>query len=285
MQDHALLPVEADDEKLGAMAGLLQTAFPGAAHFTRDVLRWQYRDNPDGQVVGFNAWAGHELAGHYVALPMRAVLEGREEKGLLSLNTATHPAHQGKGLFTRLARATYERAAAEGFGFVIGVANANSTHGFTKKLGFTLVSPLRAMIGMGPLPFRAGGPEPQFSHAWGAANLAWRLRHPAYPYSWKEERGHSLILSRRSQYGARYVLGVRPGSLPAGLLPVESGSVMRKVWIGLDPSMHWGGSAYLNIPMRFRPSPLNLIFKDLTAQGRQLDPARVRFDAMDFDIL
>jgi GNAT superfamily N-acetyltransferase len=285
MHEHELRSVEVDDGTLAQMTGLLQVAFPGAAHFTKEVLHWQYKENPDGAAVGFNAWHGEELAGHYVTIPLEATVNGSTEKGLLSLNTATHPAHQGKGLFTKLATATYERAADEGYGFVVGVANANSTHGFIRKLGFGLVSPLRAMIGMGPLPLGTSAQEPQFAHAWGPASIAWRLRHPAYSYSIKEERGHALILSRRRQYGARYVLGVRELPLSVAGIPQEKGSVRRKVWIGLDPAMHWGGTLYVNIPMRFRPSPLNLIFKDLTGKNRQLDPARVRFDAMDFDIL
>jgi hypothetical protein len=49
--------------------------------------------------------------------------------------------------------------------------------------------------------------------------------------------------------------------------------------------MAWRGKPWINIPMRFRPSPLNLIFKDLTGQGRTLDPGTVRFQALDFDVL
>lgn len=285
MQDHELRPVVTDDATIAKMTGLLQAAFPGSDHFTKEVLRWQYKENPEGAAVGFNAWHGEELAGHYVTIPMKAMVYGVLEKGLLSLNTATHPSHQGKGLFTKLANATYARAAEEGYTFVTGVANANSTHGFTKKLGFELVSPLRAMIGMGALPLGERTPDVQFAHAWDPASVAWRLRHPAYPYTLKKERGHGLVLSQRKQYGARYVLGVRDLPLPDGTVPLENGAVHRKVWIGLDPSMRWGGAAYLDIPMRFRPSPLNLIFKDLTGKGRVLDPAHVRFDAMDFDIL
>lgn len=285
MEGYALEQVDAGEGSIKAITALLQAAFPGAHHFTEAVVRWQYRENPEGAVIGFNAWHGSELAGHYVALPMAATVEGRVEKGLLSLNTATHPAHQGKGLFTKLARATYEHAAQAGYGFVVGVANANSTHGFTKKLGFELVSPLRAMIGIGALPQRRQDAEVQFAHTWNDASMAWRLRHPAYPYSIRQQNGRTLILSGRRQLGARYVLSVRDEPMPANGLAKEASGVLRKVWIGLDPGMNWAGKAFINIPMRFRPSPLNLIFKDLTGKGRTLDAARVRFDTMDFDIL
>jgi GNAT superfamily N-acetyltransferase len=279
--DHTLREVSVDDASIAQVAGLLRQVFPRSGHFTDEAVRWQYRDNPDGHVVGFNAWLGDELAAHYVTIPLLARVNGKEEKGLLSLNTATHPSHQGKGLFTRLAKATYERGAREGFGFVVGVANANSTHGFTKKLGFQLVSPLRAMIGVGSLPWSPVAIDVQYEGIWSERKLAWRMAHPAYRYTTARSAEQDLILSERSQATARYVLA----ALPKGTLTTSVHAPWKKVWIGLDPAMHWSRAAYINIPMRLRPSPLNLIFKDLTGAGRTLDPERVRFQAIDFDIL
>lgn len=284
MGDYALKPVTTSDADIVEIAVLLRAVFPDAQHFTDEAVSWQYRDNPDGLVVGYNAWLDAVLAAHYVTIPLVARLRGAEERGLLSLNTATHPAHQGKGLFTQLANATYAHAKAQGFGFVIGVANASSTHGFTKKLGFQLVSPLRAMVGMGELPYRQA-PATDYERVWSPEAVRWRLSHPAYNYTLKRSGDLRLLLSERAQFGARYVLGAFPGEQWDGVSPAEKGGVRMKTWIGLDPAMRWGGSFYLNVPMRFRPSPLNLIFKDLSGKGRTLDPAGVRFQAMDFDIL
>ena len=284
MSDHTLRPVTTNDGDIAQIATLLREVFPTAKHFTEEALRWQYRDNPDGQVVGFNAWQGDELAAHYVTIPFKAKVNGKQEKGLLSLNTATRPAHQGKGLFTKLAKSTYELGAEQGFGFVIGVANANSTHGFTKKLGFQLVSPLRAMIGLGPLPFRENSREVHYEQDRSLDAFSWRLAHPCYAYSIAKGRHIDLVLSGREQFGCRYVLHAARNLRIMDGIPLTK-TPMRKIWIGLDPAMDWRGSCYMNIPMRFRPSPLNLIFKDLSGQGRTLDAKRVRFHAMDFDIL
>ncbi|MBK8949251.1 MAG: GNAT family N-acetyltransferase [Flavobacteriales bacterium] len=132
---YELRPLDLSDAGLAPVTDLLRTVFPEAGHFTPEVLRWQYVHNPDGAAVGFNAWAGGTLAAHYVTIPLRAVVDGVEEPGLLSLNTATHPQHQGKGLFTRLAEATYAAGAAQGRGFVVG-GQCEQTPGFTRKLGF-----------------------------------------------------------------------------------------------------------------------------------------------------
>lgn len=285
MSAYELRPVTTDEAGIRPVTALLRRVFPDAGHFTEEVLRWQYGANPNGTAVGTNAWLGDALAAHYVTIPLVAQVEGRTERGLLSLNTATHPDHQGKGLFTQVADRTYARAADEGFGFVIGVANGNSTHGFTRKLGFLLVSPLCAMIGLGRLPLQDHGGDEQYRPLWTPDALAWRLAHPAYRYTLKPERDVQLILAQRAQYGARYVL-TAGRDLPAlPMLSPEPKRVPARIFIGLDPAMDWRRSLYANIPMRFRPSPLNLIFKDLTGRGRTLHSHSVRFHALDFDIL
>ncbi|MCB0785046.1 MAG: hypothetical protein KDC02_12660 [Flavobacteriales bacterium] len=93
-----------------------------------------------------------------------------------------------------------------------------------------------------------------------------------------------LVLSERRMKGFRFLLYTTSEGLDGDGLPMTKAPV-RKAWIGLGPGYGWGGSAYLNVPMKQRPSPLNLIFKDLTGAGRRLDPARTCFQAIDFDTL
>ncbi|MBK8948604.1 MAG: GNAT family N-acetyltransferase [Flavobacteriales bacterium] len=280
---YELRPLDLSDAGLAPVTDLLRTVFPEAGHFTPEVLRWQYVHNPDGAAVGFNAWAAARWRRTTSPSPAGGG-ERREEFGLLSLNTATHPQHQGKGLFTRLAEATYAAGAAQGRGFVVGVANANSTPGFTRKLGFQLVAPLDARIGAGPLPWRADAPAPRFAPVHDARKLAWRLAHPAYRYGQAVQRDHTVLLSARRMKGFRFVLGLEPGSPEAGGLPRVAPPLL-KAFIGLDPALRWSGSTYWNVPMRLRPAPLNLIFKDLRGGGRQLTAGGVRFHATDFDVL
>ncbi len=285
MSAYDLRLLDLDDEGIRAITGLLRQVFPDALHFTEEVVRWEYTANPDGPAVGFNAWMGGELAGHYVTIPLLAKVNGREERGLLSLNTATAPEHQGKGLFTKLADSTYRYAEKQGYGFVIGVANANSTPGFIRKLGFQLVAPLRAMAGVGPLR-RVDAGDLQYEHLWHRDALQWRLSHPLYRYSVKREAGLDLLMSERTQMGGRLLLAaVDPAVMKGVVLPEFSGSAPFRIWVGLDPGLDWRLRPYLNIPMKLRPSPLNLIFKDLTAQGRTLNAERICFQAIDFDTL
>ena len=94
---YELRPVEVSEAGLAACGTLLRHVFPHTSQFTDAYLAWQYVQNPVGPVVGVNAYAGDALAAHYVTLPMEARVGGVTVRGLLSLNTATHPDHQGKG--------------------------------------------------------------------------------------------------------------------------------------------------------------------------------------------
>lgn len=262
---------------------LLGRVFPGATHLRRDYLTWQYVENPAGKAVGFNAWAGEELAAHYVAIPLRAMIEGAEVRGLLSLNTATHPDHQGKKLFTQLAEATYARAAELGYAFVVGVANANSTPGFTKKLGFSLVRPLEGRLGVGALR-RRHEQAASFRSIWNEAALQWRLGNPRRRYTQVTQKSRVRVEAATGKYGIFAILG-EFDRRALGEVKLDRTRAMNPVrlWLGLDPAVDIKRSSYFALPQKLRTSPLNLIFLDLTGRGVSIDPDATRFDAIDFD--
>jgi hypothetical protein len=56
-----------------------------------------------------------------------------------------------------------------------------------------------------------------------------------------------------------------------------------KLWIGLDHRCEWPGYWYCDLPDRFKPSPLNLVFKDLTNSKRLLVPETAQISLLDFD--
>src|ERR1700761_499619 len=172
----AIRPAGTAPAQLEAYSRLLNASF-ATDRFNAAALAWRYRDNPAGQVVGADAWDGERLAAHYVTCPLEARIDGRVVKGLLSLNTATHPDYQGRGLFTTLAEAAYAAGAAAGYGFVIGVANANSTPGFLRKLGFQDVGRLEAGV-LATLPRRFDETPVQYQGAWRSELLRWRLANP-----------------------------------------------------------------------------------------------------------
>jgi len=283
MPDFRFAPVQHDPATLAQYGALFAACFPGTDKFTPAYLDWLYLANPDGQAVGYDAWDGERLAAHYVCVPARAWVEGKEALVLLSLNTATHPDYQGKGLFTKLAAMTYAHGAEKGFEGCYGVANANSTPGFIRKLGFQLVRPLEARVGLGRLRHAPKAPAASlsFERSWTPEALAWRCANP-----------HNRVARRASgarlQFHAPAVNGVPAyaeldaAGLADGATKGPAPSPIR-LFIGLAPdasSRYWN---YASIPMRLRPSPLNLIWRAFTPRAPQLDPARIQFTFLDFD--
>lgn len=269
-------------DNLGELSRLLISSFPDAEKYRSEAfLHWQYRDNPLGLAVGTNVFSGTSLAAHYVTLPMRAWFDGQERRGLLSLNTATHPKHQGRGLFTQLAERTYALGADQGFEFVVGVANANSTPGFLRKLGFQLVAPLDVRVGLGRVRSTSRDQECQFAGIWDADFLTWRLANPVVRYAAKREGALTDIFSRTHIPGIKAALGsvasnavTETASLRRALQPLT-------LWIGLDTQRLQSGLLH-ELPERFKASPLNLIFRDLRGT-RSLRAEDCAFRLLDFD--
>jgi GNAT superfamily N-acetyltransferase len=285
-------PVQLDPATLATYGALFTACFPMTDKFTPGYLQWLYVDNPDGRAVGFDAWDGERLAAHYVCIPARAWVEGREVAVLLSLNTATHPDYQGKGLFTRLAAMTFEAGAAQGYDGVYGVANANSTPGFVRKLGFQLVRPLEARIGLGALRHGPRAPSSQlsFERSWSPAALRWRCANPHNPVFMRNGGGklrfHAAAAGHKLPAYAE--LETAGSALPATALQQQAAATAPmlsplRLFIGLAPdasSRYWN---YASIPMRLRPSPLNLIYRSFVPRVAALDPARIAFSFLDFD--
>ncbi len=276
-------PIGADPGTLAQYCALFQACFPGNDKFTPAYVDWLYRANPDGPAVGYDAWEGERLAAHYVCIPARSRIHGADTRVLLSLNTATHPDFQGKGLFTRLAALTYEAGASQQFEGCYGVANANSTPGFLRKLDFQLVRPLEARIGMGRLHTRAqAGEQVAFERVWNEASLAWRCANP-------HNRVHARRADSQWQFHAAALGGGRVpayAELPADLALTQQSQRAPgalRLFIGLAPdsaSNYWN---YLSIPQRLRPSPLNLIWRSFKPGAKALDPSAIRFSFLDFD--
>jgi GNAT superfamily N-acetyltransferase len=263
-------PLGLTTEELQQTAFLLKHVF-GKSHFTANYLKWQYLDNPRGRAIGYNAFFGAEQVAHYTVQPAIFLFNGKEVKGALSLNTVTHPDHQGKGLFRYLADATYNAAREAGARFIIGVANKNSTHGFVNKLGFSLLGPLEAKIGMG-LP-KETSMNAEFKRSYSEDDLKWRLSAPGNRYY----RSKGFLFSPSGMPFLHAVIGKAKSNVN-----VEEKSFLPlfKLHIGLDCEFSFSG---FPIPEKLKPSPLNLIYKDLTGSDTMPEVGKIKFNLLDFD--
>lgn len=278
-------PIKFDENSLFEYASLFSVCFQKSNKYNLDYLRWLYCENPAGFAVGFDAWDGEKLAAHYVCVPVYAVVGGQAVKVLLSLNTATHPAYQGKGLFTKLAEMTYVAGAEQGFDSVYGIANANSTPGFIRKLGFQLIEPLAARFGIGSLhiDYEIAASKAQFERVWSPICLDWRCSNP----------GNTIY--RRMHGGLVQFHAAAFGKLLPVYAELSSQRVMdigKSAWRYLPPGRLFLGLApegackfqqYFDIPQRLRPSPLNFIYRSLSAKVPKLEKGQVSLSFLDFD--
>ena len=276
MAEYEFIQTSIEEDKITAYSQLLSSVFDKSSKYSFGFLKWQYVLNPNGTVVGYDAYANGVLAAHYVTIPVVYSINGEVVKGLLSLNTATHPQHQGKGLFTQLATRTYQLGEKLGYKFVIGVANQNSTHGFLKKLGFYLISPLDVKIGFGSIS--VGGEERyKLKPVWNNESLDWRLKCPEGIYS---SNGNN-IYSKTDKPGIFSKMAELPDHIRYRNLKTK-GILPCKLWIGLSANIRKHGF-FVDLPDKLKPSPLNLIFKNLGADFEIFKKSDVYFELIDFD--
>jgi GNAT superfamily N-acetyltransferase len=274
----AIRPAGASQAQLAAYSELLNATFE-TTKFTPEALAWRYRDNPAGQVVGADAWDGDRLAAHYAVCPLEARIDGECVRGLLSLNTATHPDYQGRGLFTKLAETAYGLGAQAGYGFVIGVANANSTPGFLRRLAFQDFGRLEAGV-LARLPRAFSDAQVQYQGAWRPELLDWRLANPQGRYATARRGGLFAV------WAETHLPFVRSGAFLPDVAGREGGRapLAATLFIGLEPRLSLGRQGFLPVPEALRPSPLNLIWRRLGDNApSELRRGAVAINFLDFD--
>jgi hypothetical protein len=236
-------------------------------HLNRDYLDWLYFRNPNGSVVGFDAFDKGRLVGHYACIPI--VIDSYDSLALLSLNTAVSEDFQGKGLFRKLALKTFE-ISKQDFSCVIGVANSKSFRGFVRYLGFENLGELNLRFGR--LDRLSGG-----QRIYSAEEILWRKGNPSGALSVKFLDGgkRALLLKRY-----RKVL-----NLKSIVKVVDSNHLNSKKLIkqnfGFTVDWKYGEAPIIYLPKKFKPSPLHLIFKPLNCSECKL----TSWSFPDFDIL
>jgi hypothetical protein len=245
-------PLTHSDEELAETSALLLRVFPRARHLTPGYLAWLYRDNPDGRALGYNAWYGDRLVGHCGGVRLTANVEGRLQRGILLVNAAVEAEHRRRNITRRTTDPMFEEAAASGYGFAISTGNRYSTRPLLTR--FKMVGRLDA--------FR------------------WRLANPSGRYSVTTRDGGCTIIARTPTKGLGAILYQGDNRWDVG--ETDERPPIGRLWLGLDPSLSWRKPPFVSIPARLRPSPLNLLFKNLSDDSVP-QPERIVFRAIDFD--
>ncbi len=280
-----LIEIGTDQKSLSACARLLQAAFPRSKHHTLEYLKWLYCDNPAGQVVGYNAWEGDLIIGHYACLPVDLYLDGKPHRGLLALHTAMHPQYRNAGIIYSLAKKTCKLAAARDYACIYAVANAASTPVFVRAVGFQLVSQLTAAVGFAGLrpDWDAALTGNRFRRCWTPASARWRAANPCNRSSLHAGTADTMIFRAKTPLPLISAYGLMPVAPP---VPDNFGSPSGaiKLFLGLLPEGSCRYPGYLPIPERLKPSPLNFIYLPLTdAAPPTLGRNEIILGCHDFD--
>jgi hypothetical protein len=275
-------PSELSAAGLARIAALLRDVFPSARGIDPAYLDWGYTANPQGRAVAFDAHEADALVGHVAGRALVARIDGHEERGLLIHHAATRAGQRGRGWLGAGIEAVAAAGREAGFGFLLGVANAKSAPVFVGRYGFQGVGPLDVRLGLGlPPPFR-GEHSVQLETRWSPPAIAWRLAQPGADYRVRRLGDAAQVLVRSGRAGPWLELAWLPVESVPPALPAPQPGPRLGAFIGLEPRRRARPWPALHVPLRLRPSPLELIFRDLAGR-RRLDHARIAFCALDFD--
>jgi GNAT superfamily N-acetyltransferase len=114
-----------------------------------EFFRWKHLENPFGASPAWVALDGETVVGFRTFLQWRFEHpDGRTRRAVRAVDTATSPAHQGRGIFRRLTLTAVDELTAAGVDFVFNTPNANSRPGYL-RMGWSTVGrlPIVARIG------------------------------------------------------------------------------------------------------------------------------------------
>jgi hypothetical protein len=257
---------------------------------------------------------------HYALVPAVYSRDGIETPFVFSLNACVDPTAQRGGYFTRMGEEVYAKAAAQGVVGVVGVSNANSTPAVVNKLHWKLVGPMPVRVCV-PIPGRGRGFEhrpvdaaflagseldnlaatldpsvdQRWEQVWSAPFLRWRLARPAGDYVVHFSNDFFVVSTREHRAGVRFaaILKVLPRNgasmrehrILSGAPAVAAACAYHRaplaVYAGFNARVKVGG---VSLPMRLRPSPLNLILKSVNQDVLPQDDFELAtFEFLDSD--
>ncbi|MEJ7582505.1 MAG: GNAT family N-acetyltransferase [Acidimicrobiales bacterium] len=196
-------------EDRSAIIGLLASALGRDDDPRFEALyAWKHEDNPFGPSVKVVAVDGAEIVGFRGLMRWRWRHGHRVIEAVRAVDTATHPDHQGRGIFTRLTQHALETLAAEGVGFVFNTPNSQSLPGYL-KMGWQVV-------GRVPISVRFRSPR--------AAVRMVRARTPAQRWSERSDAGEAAGEVLDDTGALTDLLDSQPSS--SGLRTVRSASYL-----------------------------------------------------------
>jgi predicted N-acetyltransferase YhbS len=93
---------------------------------------WKHEQNPFGESFVLVAEENHQLIGVRAFMQWEWQWKGTTYKAIRAVDTATHPQHQGKGIFRKLTLQQADMCRRQGINFIFNTPNAQSKPGYLK---------------------------------------------------------------------------------------------------------------------------------------------------------
>jgi GNAT superfamily N-acetyltransferase len=156
-QDLVVRPLEPSDRT--AVVSLLMSSMGGgpAGVITDEFFQWKHLANPFGVSPGLVAVHDDEIVGVRLFLRWELRASDQRVRAVRAVDTATHPSHQGQGIFRRLTLDLLHQLEAAGeVDLVFNTPNGNSRPGYL-KMGWREVGTLPVRLGIAhPIAFVKG---------------------------------------------------------------------------------------------------------------------------------
>ena len=137
-QDLPLI-LELSKQSLGELGGMR----------TEEYWRWKHEQNPFGKSPVLLAFEGEKLIGLRAFMQWRFRYEGKTFQAFRAVDTATHPDHQGKGIFSKLTMALVDQLKDREPAIIFNTPNQKSMPGYV-KMGWKEIGKTRLRVCVHP---------------------------------------------------------------------------------------------------------------------------------------
>jgi len=139
---------KAKEEDLPEIVELLRKSL-GQSKLPKTIEIWAYKhlENPFGKSIVLVGKENNEIIGVRAFMKWEWTRNNKVFRSLRAVDTATHPSHQGKGVFKKLTMAAINIAKAEGYDLIFNTPNSQSLPGYL-KMGWVKVDKLNVQIAL-----------------------------------------------------------------------------------------------------------------------------------------
>ena len=253
--------------------------------YSIEFLNWLYNENPNGPSIINNVYENEKIIAHFALVPITVLFNNKTYKSALSLFTSIDENHRNLYFFHQLASESFELARSEGIRFIMSIASEVGSELYIKCFKFKLIAPLDVKIGWSKFQEKNKS-QHKFEVLRDNTTLQWRLRNPRFKYQIFKENEKYIIFNNNYK-----LFKMNMGYISNINLDLHNKIISNKKW-NLNPLNIWMGlnnnlkeeKMSFNFPNVLKPSPSNLIIKDLTSEEINLVREDVKINLIDYEV-